>query len=1422
MMSARRTWVHSFAGLSFALLLPLAAFAFEDWRFNPATGHYYRPTENRYFGISDEACTANRPDWFDAQDEAARFGGHLVTIDDAEENDWLVSTFGGEEEFWIGYTDFGTENQQNNRLGWYWISRECPSFENWGSSEPNDGLGQHCGEDSAHLNHICCTNVCGGNPGCWNDLGNGRYTNHDEPLRGIIEAKAICAPSPPYCASRDDASLVSWWRANGDADDFTGRNHGRLSGSVEFSPGRQGSAFRFDSDDDRVIINSSESLKPCCAFTVEFWVKASSMQDGATDGLVLVVDKSHDGNERTGWFFQGTPAQDALNFGVYTEGGDHGAGLNGFFDDRWHHIAATYDAEAPDPDKRLLIFYKDGIEVHRNAAPGRLRHSDRPVNLGFHDGGRGNCCGRYFRGLIDEFSFYDQALSPEQIRAIFQAGSFGKCADSSCAPPEFCADPLDVLACEGTAAWLSAAGAGALPLAYQWQKYDVLKEVWEDVPGATSGQFLLNPVRMDDAGNYRVILSNDCGGPLTSEVAALTIEPTASCDCNDNGTRDECDIISGRSADCDSSGVPDECEPLVVDDMTPLRGLTTARTRGGSPIVVTVTGQGFIPGETTVYIGGVEAQIEEIAQQGCTVRVRLPVRSPGPDCAAGNEIPAPVSVVVGLRSAHAPADFIYEISKIAVRPGDSVQEAIEDALPGTCIVVAEGEYAENLVFDDGVRQITLTAEDPLRLNTQFAAASSGLPTVRFDSTGADTILTGFEIVLGNGGIVILNASPWILGNAIQKNAASGEGGGIRVEGDASAPRIESSIISRNTSGGGGGGVAVLDGTASVVDCSISSNLAGGDGGGVLARSSLTLRNSHIRRNQAEQGGGGVFANVADGLVLEGNVIEFNQASSEGGGLYVAGSGIEPISGNSLGGNVSGSSGGGVYVGGVDAALMLRANEITENSSEGDGAGVCLSDGNTAILILNRLVANRSCGGSGAGVYVPTGTEAEIRANLFAGNGGFGIDSTGGGVFIAPRNSGSLVMENMFRDNAAQRGGALICGESSNLQVSRNVFAFNRVKQNCDQEKPAPCEGNPDLCNEPGCNPEKEECPEAPPFLAPAVLAGDIDARNSSGADIVNNTFHANVREPGEGALETGGSHGIRLGYSVPSWINNIFTENEDWGVFCDETNKLATLDYNDFHANRLGGLHPFCDPDGRFENNVEVDPLYLDSTFETIDFALDPSSPVRGRSDDGGDMGGVLHDAVIGVSDCAVYDVEASPTVLLVPGGAVDGETEVFLRIAHHPANLIPGSADTLFVDILMLPDPGVLANEATLIMPLRYRQLPQTPLQLLHRPRGGAEFVATGIIGRTSTDGLLAVFAEVTDPGTYVAVAAPEAACPVLGDFDENCTVDLADYAALAGCLASPGVPVSPECVGAFDSDADLDVDLLDYAAFSVVFQGN
>ena len=59
------------------------------------------------------------------------------------------------------------------------------------------------------------------------------------------------------------------------------------------------------------------------------------------------------------------------------------------------------------------------------------------------------------------------------------------------------------------------------------------------------------------------------------------------------------------------------------------------------------------------------------------------------------------------------------------------------------------------------------------------------------------------------------------------------------------------------------------------------------------------------------------------------------------------------------------------------------------------------------------------------------------------------------------------------------------------------------------------------------------------------------------------------------------------------------------------------------------------------------------------------------------------------------------------------------------------------------------------------------------------------------------------------------------MGDTDLDGDVDGADYAIFAGCMGGPAaepVPPSP-CLEAFDFDGDQDVDLEDYAEFSIVF---
>ena len=49
--------------------------------------------------------------WHAAKAFAEANGGHLVVINNKEENDWLVSTFGGDTEYWTGLTDEAEEGK---------------------------------------------------------------------------------------------------------------------------------------------------------------------------------------------------------------------------------------------------------------------------------------------------------------------------------------------------------------------------------------------------------------------------------------------------------------------------------------------------------------------------------------------------------------------------------------------------------------------------------------------------------------------------------------------------------------------------------------------------------------------------------------------------------------------------------------------------------------------------------------------------------------------------------------------------------------------------------------------------------------------------------------------------------------------------------------------------------------------------------------------------------------------------------------------------------------------------------------------------------------------------------------------------------------------------------------------------------------
>lgn len=137
--------------------------------------------------------TTSYSNWTVAEAEAVDRGGHLVTINDADENAWLMDAFpnvyarsfqdtGGFNLAWIGLEFQGTESDDYGDFGlWEWTSGDPLTYINPYSEFPEDPSGPHMYLHGPH--HPT-------GPGTWHNHRR-HDTDYDWETRGIIEVAPI-------------------------------------------------------------------------------------------------------------------------------------------------------------------------------------------------------------------------------------------------------------------------------------------------------------------------------------------------------------------------------------------------------------------------------------------------------------------------------------------------------------------------------------------------------------------------------------------------------------------------------------------------------------------------------------------------------------------------------------------------------------------------------------------------------------------------------------------------------------------------------------------------------------------------------------------------------------------------------------------------------------------------------------------------------------------------------------------------------------------------------------------------------------------------------------------------------------------------------------------------------------------------------
>ena len=206
--------------------------------------------------------------------------------------------------------------------------------------------------------------------------------------------------------------LVARWPGDGNANDIVGSNDGFL-GSTTFASGKVNQAFGFDGRGDYVEVANASDLQITASSpsTLDAWIFPTSFPpvEGIPDAARAVpVTAAMDGYYALQYF----DANEFFRAHVHT-------GVNWIYADApfslaldtWTHVAQTWDGTT-------LKIYVNGQLIGSGARSGPP-YTDRGHLF------IGTIHGHLFAGRIDEVSIYNRALSADEIKAIYDAGSAG-------------------------------------------------------------------------------------------------------------------------------------------------------------------------------------------------------------------------------------------------------------------------------------------------------------------------------------------------------------------------------------------------------------------------------------------------------------------------------------------------------------------------------------------------------------------------------------------------------------------------------------------------------------------------------------------------------------------------------------------------------------------------------------------------------------------------------------------------------------------------------------------------------------------------------------------------------------------------------------------------------------------------------------
>jgi hypothetical protein len=324
----------------------------------------------------------------------------------------------------------------------------------------------------------------------------------DQSSNAVLEVLPVCTPPP--------SGIVGWWSAEGSAVDSITGTAGSMT-NVTFAPGKVGSAFLFNGTNGAVNLGDPSNLRFTNSFSIETWIRINNLPS-AQQGQAQIFFRGQSDPCLDPYFLSLT-ADGTLRFHI-ADGSQTPCGVEAdtavVTTGQWIHVAAVLDAT----NETMSVFLNGELAVQVNTAM-------RPF-ADLQDGGAvignrisQNGVGEPFDGLIDELATYNRALSIDEIQAIRDSGSAGKCLLS----PALFVQPADLAVAAGSNAVLESAASGSPPLYFQWSLNGT------NILDATNSVLTLTNAQSADAGQYVVTVTNAAGSTASAPVTLTVVLP---------------------------------------------------------------------------------------------------------------------------------------------------------------------------------------------------------------------------------------------------------------------------------------------------------------------------------------------------------------------------------------------------------------------------------------------------------------------------------------------------------------------------------------------------------------------------------------------------------------------------------------------------------------------------------------------------------------------------------------------------------------------------------------------------------------------------------------------------------------------------------------------------------------------------------